>query len=317
VGARDEGFERATVSDWLARAQRIRNRETSAATEPLDADDATLRQMFLAMFEHSVDGITLNARGTRVLLEVSDSFCEMSGYERDELLGRTSTELELTDPEGISALATTRADSGEAGLYETQMQRKDGQHIWVQFSHLLIGADFVLTMVRDISDRRRLEASLRRLAELDPLTGVLNRRRFQEEAERQLREAHRFGDDVALLVIDLDEFKTVNDTHGHHVGDRVLQQVADLLEEHVRAVDFVGRLGGDEFAVLVTRPGLDAAPQLAARIQRALATIKPAADGPSRVEVTIGVAVAQDAEHDYDRLLVLADRDMYANKGRA
>ena len=111
--ARDKGFERATVSDWLARAQRIRNRETSAAAEPLDADDATLRQMFLAMFEHSVDGITLNARGTRVLLEVSDSFCEMSGYERDELLGRTSTELELTDPEGISALATTRADSGE------------------------------------------------------------------------------------------------------------------------------------------------------------------------------------------------------------
>ena len=99
--------------------------------------------------------------------------------------------------------------------------------------------------------RKRMEASVQRLADHDPLTDLWNRRRFEEELRRQVARCQRYGEKAALLVMDLDGFKAVNDSFGHKVGDDLLKLVAAALQRRVRGTDAVARLGGDEFAVLL------------------------------------------------------------------
>ena len=111
--------------------------------------------------------------------------------------------------------------------------------------------DAILLAFEDITDRRIYELELERLALTDPLTGLANRNRFNSTLERAIKEGHRFEFGIALLMMDLDEFKQVNDTLGHPTGDLLLQKVAASLSESVREVDIVARLGGDEFAVIL------------------------------------------------------------------
>ena len=123
---------------------------------------------------------------------------------------------------------------------------------------------------RRMAEQRRRIARLERLAATDELTGALNRRGFESALKRHLAEARRHGEPGVLVIVDLDGFKPINDTHGHRAGDEVLRRVARLLVDSVRETDYVGRLGGDEFAVLLTRTshldGIDRAEGLDRRL---------------------------------------------------
>ena len=145
--------------------------------------------LFGMLLRSSVDGIVLNDRDSEWFLEVSDSFEELTGYRRSELIGRTSLEVGLYETgEGqVRASAWSQAHSGLAGMYETKLRRKDGSRVWVEFSQQLLGDRCVLTVARDVTDHKRVEQALRVHAELDELTGIYNRRRFQEEVEKHLR----------------------------------------------------------------------------------------------------------------------------------
>src|SRR5581483_9052415 len=110
---------------------------------------------------------------------------------------------------------------------------------------------YYVVQVEDISERKRAERELRRLADQDALTGLLNRRGFLDGVQRELRRMQRAEERGALLSLDLDNFKQVNDSAGHAAGDRVLRATADVLRQRLRATDVVGRLGGDEFAALL------------------------------------------------------------------
>ena len=114
-----------------------------------------------------------------------------------------------------------------------------------------------IAQLQDISERKRLEEHLRHLADHDPLTGLRNRRLFEHDLRLQVARSRRYGEVAALMVIDLDEFKQVNDQHGHKVGDDALKAVASALMRRLRETDLVARLGGDEFAVLL--PHIDQA----------------------------------------------------------
>ena len=153
----------------------------------------------------------------------------LTGYRRGEMIGRTSLELGLLDADEVRHESTHRADQSLGGLYETRMRRKDGELRWIQYTQQLLGNDFVLTIVRDITARNLLEDELRLLADTDALTCIFNRRRFAQEAQRQIRVSKRFGDPVTLVIIDLDDFKTINDRYGHQAGDAVLCAVAEAL----------------------------------------------------------------------------------------
>ena len=159
------------------------------------------------------------------------------------------------------------------------------------------------------------EARLRALAAEDPLTGVLNRRRFLELADLEWARAKRHGRPQSLLLIDIDEFKVVNDRHGHLTGDETLRRMAETSRACLRRTDVFGRYGGDEFVVLLPETEEPGAVLMAERIRRALeaAEIKTGT-GPVRVTVSIGIAARSGQTEALDTLIAQADAALYAAK---
>jgi PAS domain S-box-containing protein len=152
------------VSRWHERARAYRAGEMLPDALSLEGATADYRGLFGAFLKHSFDGIVLNARESRWILEVSDSFCTLTGYAREELIGRTSVELGLVVEDDLRAEATGRADRGQQGLYQTRLQRKDGESRLIEFSHQLMpGNELVLSIARDVTKRRSLEDRVRQL----------------------------------------------------------------------------------------------------------------------------------------------------------
>ncbi len=158
---------------------------------------------------------------------------------------------------------------------------------------------------------QRTEAQLEQLATRDPLTDVLNARAFAEELAQELRRNRRYGRPLALIYLDLDDFKRVNDAHGHATGDAVLRLVADAMRRAVRQADVVGRLGGDEFGVLM--PETDGAVAHAAA-DRLATGIRTVFRGTPSVTASIGVVAVGGTEAGADELLHAADQAMYEAK---
>jgi diguanylate cyclase (GGDEF)-like protein len=168
-----------------------------------------------------------------------------------------------------------------------------------------------------VLDSARTRARLSQLAQTDDLTGMLNRRGFFEAAERELARAARDGGDTALLVVDVDDLKRVNDRYGHSVGDELLAGVARTLASRTRRGDIIGRLGGDEFAIVLPGAGIESAENLSEELEHLLAT--SAVEGPSGPVVasaSVGVAATDGTRAGVVRLLARADVDMYRKKRR-
>lgn len=173
----------------------------------------------------------------------------------------------------------------------------------------------------EVAGRRLLEEELRRLASTDPLTGLYNRRRFQEAMDRELERARRYGHPLALLVADLDHFKRINDQHGHAAGDRALQIFADVCRLNLRSLDAVGRMGGEEFAILLPETDADGALLAAERIRAETEAMTAEERDVPAFTVSIGVATLTErpAENETgvaDRLFARADQALYRAKER-
>lgn len=167
----------------------------------------------------------------------------------------------------------------------------------------------------DVTEERFAEQRLTELAERDPLTGLYNRRRFVEEMERHLADAHRRSERVGLLSFDLDGFKAINDTWGHQAGDEVLIRIAEEIGSIVRRNEMYFRLGGDEFAILVSNTDTERMEQLARRLLSRASELKFSfADGAAGITVSVGVATAPDHANTVDGLIAAADRAMYSAK---
>ena len=173
----------------------------------------------------------------------------------------------------------------------------------------------------DVTDERRwdeervaTEERLRHIADHDALTGLFNRRRFEEELERHIALGRRYGISGALLMLDLDDFKHVNDGHGHKAGDTVLTAVADVLDARLRETDVVARFGGDEFAVLMPVGGEPEAAELAELLTAAVHREVPTPAGP--LYASAGYAIFDESTTS-DEILSRADDAMYADKGAA
>lgn len=172
-------------------------------------------------------------------------------------------------------------------------------------------------VIRDVSERKRVETELRRLATTDPLTGLCNRRRFMELAEVELTRLRRYGRPVAVLMLDVDRFKEINDRFGHAGGDEALCRLAETVRSELRGPDHVGRLGGEEFAVVLPETDLEGAMEVAERLRGRLESsplLLPS--GELRMTVSIGVAVCEPDEATVERALDRADRALYEAKAR-
>lgn len=290
---------------WEQRARRVRAGEVELATAPIDIDATTYQAMFEAIFRHTADSIVLCDTVTGEYYEVSDMFCELSGYPREELLGRSSLTLSLVDPEGVRKRVETDGPARFRALYENRLTRKDGTMRWVQFSHQEVGERHTLVLIRDITEAKEMAESLRRLASTDPLTGVLNSSTFRESAGTALKR----WPEAQLIVVDVDGLKLINDTWGHAAGDEAITAIASALTAVVGTEDLVGRLGGDEFAALLT--GETEEPELTLRRVREAVTAIPLASADAMASASVGAASGRLA---YPALEEAADAAMYEGK---
>lgn len=155
-------------------------------------------------------------------------------------------------------------------------------------------------------------AEAERLSLIDPLTGILNRRGLEVEVARALAQAKRHASPLAVLFIDLDHFKKINDTHGHDIGDVVLKEIATFLKEVVRASDIVTRPCGDEFIVVLPASDLLVAQHVASKIEKKIANMVFA--GKTNVGLSVGVASTSEGVCDFGKLRKLANERMYREK---
>ncbi len=172
-----------------------------------------------------------------------------------------------------------------------------------------------IAQLQDISERKRMEERLRHLADHDHLTGLRNRRLFEHDLRLQVARAQRYGERAAVMVVDLDAFKAINDVHGHKVGDDALRAVATALTRRLRETDVVARLGGDEFAVLLPHADERGTALVADGLERVIAECSiDVGDTVVHPSGSVGVAMIDRRTVSPEQVLVQADRAMYAAK---
>jgi len=248
---------------------------------------------------------------------------DVTGYGPDELRRMNILDLyEGQDREHIALRMEEVFKRGESDA-EASLITKGGRRIPYYFSGKCIhieGQAYLSGLGIDISDRKAMEARLLRQATTDSLTGATSRGHFLEQAEAELVRAIRYGSSLSLLMLDLDHFKSINDTHGHQGGDVVLQEFVRLCRAVVRDVDLIGRMGGEEFAILLPETDGSGAYQLGERLRQSVAEHRMMLpDGTTLVfSTSIGVASLVSPDCRIDQLLRHADEALYAakNSGR-
>ncbi|MBK1649435.1 putative bifunctional diguanylate cyclase/phosphodiesterase [Rhabdochromatium marinum] len=208
-----------------------------------------------ALLHNASDGIHILTT-TGNVQEASDSFCAMLGYSRDEVIGMNVRQWEAFHKrENLPDSFYRYLNQGARIQFETVHRRKDDSVFDAEVSVLPIELDespLLFCSSRDISERKRNEQQVERLAYHDQLTGLPNRTQFQDRLNQALAQSKRYKHFGAVLFMDLDKFKNINDVHGHAIGDQVLKEVAERLMSRLRHSDTVSRFGGDEFVILLS-----------------------------------------------------------------
>lgn len=250
---------------------------------------------------------------------------KMLGYLPEDVVGRnTHTLIHGRRIDGTPYLEAecpinmTLAD-GLARTLEERLIRRDGSAFPVQMTVSPISENGecagAVIVFRDISELKEKEAALTRLARTDTLTGLANRRHFIEQLDTEIHRQLRTGQVSALLMIDLDFFKQVNDRWGHAAGDEVLCHFAEVLHRSLRRVDLPGRIGGEEFAVLLPGSDADNAMLAAERLRRAIESEPaPTAFGPIGVTISVGVTLLCAGDESSDQVMLRADQALYRAK---
>jgi diguanylate cyclase (GGDEF)-like protein/PAS domain S-box-containing protein len=299
-------------SDFVKNHSTILEQQVQARTADL--------HRFRAAMDATADAITLVNRTTMRFVEVNATACRMFGYTREEMLQIGPAELD----DGTSERLEHRFDAIVAGdgaeeSKETRLRRRDGSRLFVEMhQHAQRSGEewIIVSVLRNVTERKEAEKRLIQTAHFDALTGLPNRTLFYKNLTRILSRALSRSWSVALLCIDLDRFKDINDTRGHSVGDELLCQVSSRLLQCVRSRDTVARLGGDEFGViLAARDGEQRAHVVADRIREALRVPFALKDDVVAVTASVGISLSPDDASDAETLIQYADTAMYQSKG--
>jgi diguanylate cyclase (GGDEF)-like protein/PAS domain S-box-containing protein len=245
------------------------------------------------------------------------------GFKPEEVLGKTPFDLML--PEEARRIETEfvniAAERRPFHALENRNLHKAGHIVVLETSGVpILAHDGKLLgyrgVDRDVTERKQLEDELRRQAHIDELTGLNNRRHFFHLAEQELARTKRYGGAFTVLMLDVDRFKLVNDSYGHQVGDRVLQELSEVCVTTLRHTDILGRIGGEEFAVLMPQTSSEQGLKMAERLRLAVAPAAvPLAKGEAvRFTVSIGVTSFAEADAKIEDLLKRADTALYAAK---
>lgn len=291
---------------------------------------AEAEERFRNAFDNAPTGMALVSVDPKTggqLLRVNEALCSIVGYTGDELVGRDVQA--ITHPEDVDAdvRLLRRLLSGDISNYEVEKRyiHADGHVVWALVRGSIVRDSagrplYGVGQMQDVTERKRFEEQLAHQALHDPLTGLPNRTLALDRLGQALARAGRSGSTVAVLFIDLDHFKVVNDSLGHHVGDHLLIAVARRLRKVLRSTDTVARLGGDEYLMVCDElPGAQEAIRMTERVEGALARPIELEGEEQVVTASIGVAIADAPDQEAEALVRDADAAMYRAKelGRA
>ncbi|GIW25487.1 MAG: GGDEF domain-containing protein [Meiothermus sp.] len=293
-------------------------------TERRQAEEALReREYRLSQITNSVRDVVLLLDPWAKVQYVTPSVEQVLGYHPEELVGRSvslladSAQWSAVRRAGLQAIRERRPYTTECAC-----RHKDGHRVWIEGLVNFVwdeagGLQGIVVGMRDISERKQQQAHMEYMAYHDELTKLPNRRALRQVAEQMLSRASQQAVPVSLLYLDLDNFKTVNDTLGHDVGDELLVEVSQILTKQLRSEDMLARLGGDEFACILFNTDAEQAQQVAFRMSRAirsaLGSSNPALKRPS-LGVSVGIASFPKDGQTFVELLKVADIAMYQAK---
>jgi diguanylate cyclase (GGDEF)-like protein/PAS domain S-box-containing protein len=290
-----------------------------AARKRSEAAIRASEEKFRAMFEMSPLGMAHNTLDG-LFLEANQALQDMLGYNLDALRQRCLSDLYVGEP-GISWTdrITMLQQSHHYSQREVRIQRQDGQILIMRLNEVLVsdsdGNESLWSIFEDITEQKKSDEVIWNQANFDPLTGLPNRRMFQNSLDHEIKNSHRQSHIMALMFLDLDEFKEVNDTLGHEKGDLLLTEAARRIAGCVRETDVVARLGGDEFTVIL--PNLDSTSnveRVARKIVADLAQPFDLANDTAFIGVSIGIALYPSDAGSLEELMNHADQAMYQAK---
>jgi diguanylate cyclase (GGDEF)-like protein/PAS domain S-box-containing protein len=310
---------------FLTLAQDINARKQ--AEELLAAAQEALRvseERYRTAFQMSLDSINLNRLSDGIYVECNNAFLETTGYTREEVIGHGSIELNIWENSADRGrLVEMLNRRGVCRNLEARFRKKNGEMYWGLMSASVIeleGVPCILSISRDISEVKTAQDEIRHLAFYDPLTELPNRRLLLERLRQTVTASKRSGRQRALLFIDLDNFKSLNDTLGHAVGDLLLKEVGERLTGCIRAVDTAARVGGDEFVVILEDLGKtseEAAARAGSVAEKILSSITQPyvlAGRECRSTASMGITVFGDGKESSAAILQQADIAMYQAK---
>ena len=293
----------------------IRHRMDMVEGEMVQSE-ASLRELI----DHAPIGISRLGLDGR-LIEVNKAYAAILGYQPEDLAGRAVRDLTHPDDwtENRRLIEALRSREIDRFRYEKRFIHADGHYVWVAVTGSAVRDDdgnlaFMIGQLEDITEHRQLQDQLAHTAVTDALTGLPNRVRFMDELTAAIARSEQDGFHVALMFLDLDRFKMVNDGLGHDAGDRLLQAVARRLRGALRADDVLARFGGDEFTVLCEVSSPDDVVEIVARLRQSLALPIVEPEFEQYVTTSIGVALSTSAAMLPSTLMRCADIAMFEAK---
>ncbi len=303
------------ISDVKATEERL-----TAAAEAVRASEERYRTVFHTSF----DGILISRLDNGQIIDVNEMFLSSTGFDRNEVIGKTVLELNLwVDIENRSTFFEALRQNATCRSLEARFRKKNGDTLWGVVSATLTAIDEIpclISITRDVSDAKAAEKEIRSLAFFDQLTSLPNRRMLLDRLHHSLAAGTRNGRWRAILFVDLDNFRDLNDSLGHQTGDLLLQEVAARLATCVREADTVARLGGDEFVVMLEDLSSSAeeaatwAEAIGGKILNAMAESFWIADRECFSTASIGITVFGDRRDSTSEILQQAEIAMYQSK---
>jgi len=284
----------------------------------------TTEKRYRAVFQTSLDPISITKMNDGTYVDVNPAFLKLLDYERDEVVGRTSLDLGVwVDPEDRKRLVEVLRENAPCHDLEFRLRKKNGEIIWILLSCSAMEIDgdmCLLCVIRDLSHTKAAEDEIRMLAFYDPLTRLPNRRLLLDRVQQSLAASVRDRSKKAMLYVDLDNFKTLNDTLGHEAGDVLLNAVAQRLLACIRDVDTLARLGGDEFAIMLddlsesAEDAADQAGHIASRIAIADCAPYVIAGREYHIRSSIGITIFGVQSKNANEILQQAEIAMFQAK---
>lgn len=279
-------------------------------------------ERYHSLFENMIDGYAYcemvyteqNQPVDFIYLEVNKSFERLTGLEN--VVGKPVSEVipgaREMNPELFEAYNRV-ALSGKSESFEIFFKPLN---IWFDISVFSPSIGFFVAVFENITDRKKVEEELQHLASIDGLTGIYNRRFFIEACENELTRFHRYGKTFTFLMMDIDNFKSINDQYGHLSGDQVLQSFVKTIENEIRNVDSLGRMGGEEFGILLIETPVKEGLKTAKRIQNTLQNkkIQLNSDQSITTKVSMGLTEVNSEDTNFDSIISRADRALYKAK---